>query len=381
MSWKASDDSPQETLRKKYRRFHELLVLNNECLELLAGLRQDIQSGPPEKPAINDRVITLFEKAEAIVSALNFLSGDRYLRLFRLLLLQRREVNSCFRAHAQLRRDILNSRVLALNLRDPDSLSFRPGRCKSTHDVLCFGHERAIETMSSLVDMVMDRDPQGAKKISTSTPVPLFVIDLGGGIASEGTNGLAVDPAQVRSRPFRSLWRGLTHPGVAWSRTTPPSLRGFASVLAGALAEQPNVKRALGDRSYLLAAEEYMNLNARMAFHFSMVDACVSEMPDKNHLTFRFAGGGAARRRRNLRAGFIQAVLEHYGCSVDRRGDLVNAWFGRCGAHELEDKLDVLGRLIACAGQLDMYMSSEETAKWHAEQFILGNYDFRRPAT
>jgi pyruvate,water dikinase len=78
-------------------------------------------------------------------------------------------------------------------------------------------------------------------------------------------------------------------------------------------------------------------------------------------------------------ASFIQAVLRHYGFCVDRRGDLVNAWFRKVEAHELEDKLDILGRLMACASQLDMYMSSQETARWHVEQFIEGNYSFQRP--
>jgi pyruvate,water dikinase len=283
-------------------------------------------------------------------------------------------------AHSEERgQDVLGSRVLTLNLQDPDSFSFRPGRCKSAHDVLRFAHERAIEAMFSLSDSVLDQAARGARKVVTSVPMTLLVLDLGGGISHEDIRSSTLAPGQIRSRPFRALWQGLTHPGVTWSRTAPPSLGGIASVLAGALAEQPSAKRSLGDRSYLLAAEDYMNLNARMAYHFSLVDACISETPNNNYVTFRFAGGGAGRRRRNLRASFIQAVLRHYGFCVDRRGDLVNAWFRKVEAHELEDKLDILGRLMACASQLDMYMSSQETARWHVEQFIEGNYSFQRP--
>ena len=52
--------------------------------------------------------------------------------------------------------------------------------------------------------------------------------------------------------------------------------------------------RALGDRSYLLVADEYINLNSRLAYHFTLVDACLSQsrQPQLHFLPLR-------RRRRH----------------------------------------------------------------------------------
>jgi hypothetical protein len=77
-----------------------------------------------------------------------------------------------------------------------------------------------------------------------------------------------------------------------------------------------------------------------------------------------------------LRACFLEACLSHYDFIVDRRGDLVNAWCKRAPADETESNLDILGRLIACSSQLDMYMSSHDAMKWYTEQFLAGNYSF-----
>ncbi len=119
-----------------------------------------------------------------------------------------------------------------------------------------------------------------------------------------------------------------------------------------------------------------MNLNSRLAYHFSLIDACLSDLPSNNYIAFRFEGGGATRWRRDLRACFIEACLSHYSFRVDRRGDLVNAWLKKASAQETEAKLDILGRLMACSSQLDMYMTSPDVMKWYVRQFLQGNYSF-----
>jgi len=125
-------------------------------------------------------------------------------------------------------------------------------------------------------------------------------------------------------------------------------------------------------------ADEYMNLNSRLAYHYSLVDACLSDTPGENYISFRFEGGGASHGRRSLRACFLEKCLVHYGFHVDRRGDLVNAWFRKAPADQTAERLDLLGRLLACSSQLDMYMTGREAMNWFAEQFILGNYAFRQ---
>ena len=272
--------------------------------------------------------------------------------------------------------DPINRRLLTLHLLDAGAFSFRPGGCKSAHDVLRYCHERAVEVMFALQDRELEHHPHRSKKLLASVPVNLLVLDLGGGLDTSVAEADEVTPAQITSRPFQALWKGITHPAVSWRRQMPASLGDLASIITGSLASQNSVVRALGERSYLLVADEYMNLNSRLAYHFSLVDACLSDNPSNNYISFRFTGGGSTRQRRSLRACFLEACLSHYDFVVDRRGDLVNAWCKRASADETELNLDILGRLMACSSQLDMYMSSHDAMKWYTEQFLAGNYSF-----
>lgn len=206
------------------------------------------------------------------------------------------------------------------------------------------------------------------------------MIDLGGGVTSGESEARYVTPAQIVSRPFQALWKGITHPEVSWARHMPAALSDVASILAANFTPQSGGMRPLGQDSYLLVAEEYLNLNARLAYHYSLVDACLSDVPGDNYISFRFEGGGAEQVRKNLRACFLERCLVHYGFRVDRRSDLVNAWFRKAPADQTAERLDLLGRLLACSSQLDMYMNSREVMNWFADQFILGNYAFRKRA-
>jgi pyruvate, water dikinase len=281
--------------------------------------------------------------------------------------------------YREMAADPLSRRLLTLHLLDAGTWGFRPSGCQSAHDVLRYCHEKAVEAMFAVQDRELEHGPHRSKKLLASVPVNFFVLDLGGGLAQSDPEAREVTPQQIVCRPFQALWKGITHPAVSWTRKMPASFSDLASVMAGSLASQSSVIRALGERSYLLVAGEYMNLNSRLAYHFSLVDACLSDNPLHNYVAFRFAGGGATRERRNLRACFLEASLKHYGYVVDRRGDLVNAWFKKARSEETENSLDILGRLMASSSQLDMYMSSQEAMQWYVEQFLAGNYSFRDP--
>jgi pyruvate,water dikinase len=276
--------------------------------------------------------------------------------------------------------DPINERLLNLHLLDPAGSDFRASGCKSAHDVLRFCHEKAIETMFALSDTELERGTPSSKKLVTQTPMNVRVLDLGGGVVPAKVSEAQVAPEDIISRPFRALWRGINHPGVTWKRELPASLGDLASVMASALTEQTGAIRALGESSYLLVADEYMNLNSRLAYHFTLVDACLSGVPGNNYISFRFAGGGAAAYRRDLRARFIEACLTHFGFTVDRRGDLVNAWYKKAPAEATEANLDLLGRLMVSTSQLDMYMTSQAVMMWYVQQFLDGNYSFSKDA-
>lgn len=293
----------------------------------------------------------------------------------------RRPGHKLISARARNLNDPIGQRLLALNLTDASAGNFKPSGCKSAHDILRYCHEKSIEAMFAVGDVVLEKGLTHTRNLVTSLPLHVRVLDLGGGVRAADSSGESVTPEEIVSRPFRSLWKGIAHPGVSWTREMPTSLSDLASVIASSLTPRDEPFRPLGEKSYLLVAADYMNLNSRLAYHFSLVDASVSGTPAENYISFRFAGGGTTGERRNLRACFIEQCLEHYGYQVDRRGDLVNAWFRKAPAEVMEEKLDILGRLLACSSQLDMYMTSQEVMRWYVRQFLEGNYAFHPPVT
>jgi pyruvate,water dikinase len=115
-------------------------------------------------------------------------------------------------------------------------------------------------------------------------------------------------------------------------------------------------------------------MNARLAYHFAMIDAWVEETPENNFVNFRFRGGGASAERRDLRGRFLSEVLLRSGFGLDRRGDLVTAWLRRYPRKISEDGLTLLGRLMGCARQFDMILDSEAAVKHYVERFLRGEY-------
>ena len=63
---------------------------------------------------------------------------------------------------------------------------------------------------------------------------------------------------------------------------------------------------------------------------------------------------------------------------MDRRGDLVTAWFRRYLRGRCEVALAMLGRLMACSRQLDMLIDSVGIAHEFAERFLAGDYEVFR---
>ncbi len=275
--------------------------------------------------------------------------------------------------------DPISREILTLTLLDPAAANFRPAGCQSAHDVLRYCHEKAVEAMFTVNDAALEKVRHRAKTLRTDAPLHITVLDLGGGLSQEDPDSREVLPEQVVSAPFQAFWRGASHPEVSWKREIPAGFADLASIMAKSLTPE-EYPRPLGLQSYLLVADEYMNLNARVAYHFTLVDASLTDSPSKNYIAFRFVGGGATRYRRNLRACFVEECLRQCGFLVDRRGDLVNAWLKRAPAARTYEALDMLGRLTACTGQLDMYMANTEVMKWFVRQFLAGNYRFERTA-
>ncbi|MGE5344757.1 MAG: PEP/pyruvate-binding domain-containing protein [Acidithiobacillales bacterium] len=268
----------------------------------------------------------------------------------------------------------LHERVLALNLTNPQAFNFRARACRSVHDIVRFTHEKAVAAMFELGDEVGREGQRQVCRLESDVPLPLAVLDLGGTLPAPALEQRRVRPEEIASRPFQALWRGMTRPGVSWAGRTQISLGGFMSVLGSSIGDSRSGVREVGGRNYLMVAPDYVNLNARLAYHFAMVDAFISPVPENNFVNFRFRGGGAGEERRDLRARFLSEVLLRSGFGVDRRGDLVTAWLRRYPRGPSEEALSTLGSLMGCARQLDMLMQDETNMRHFTEHFLRGDY-------
>jgi pyruvate,water dikinase len=167
----------------------------------------------------------------------------------------------------------------------------------------------------------------------------------------------------------------MTAPGIQWSGRRRVDLRGFASVVTSSLTEGEGPSGSLGAAAYLVVGRDSLNFNARLAYHFAMVDSVVGEVPETNDVSFRFWGGGAGQAQRDLRAVFLARVLEGAAFTVERRGDLVTARLRRAPARASEEGLELLGRLMGCARQLDMLLRSDDQVTELVESFLEGRYE------
>jgi len=273
-------------------------------------------------------------------------------------------------------RSPLHPLVLRLDLTDPRAPSFRPKGCRSLHDIVRLCHERGIAALFERAEWRQGAPQAGARRLQgVALPDGVWVLDAGGGVVpAEGEDG-ELEPHQVLSRPFQALWRGMTAPGIAWSGRRNVDLRGLASVISSSMTEADRDADSLGGAAYLIVASDYVNFNARMAYHYAMIDSLVGETPESNYVSFRFWGGGAGRAQRDLRALFLAEVLERVGFAVERRGDLVTARMRRYAWQASEEGLEVLGKLMGCARQLDMLLYSEAAVAQYVDRFLDGAYE------
>lgn len=268
----------------------------------------------------------------------------------------------------------LSALILKLNLLDPQSRHFRPESCESIHDLIRFIHEKGVATFFEVGDQENRKRQTPTRRLASPLALDLYIRELGNALAPEALSKKEVRPEEIRSLPFQALWRGMSHPQVSWAGRKEIDLKGFASVMVSSLGQDMGAMRKLGDPNYLLIGPDYLNLNIRLAYHYALVDSLVGPVIENNYVNFRFQGGGGSRERRDLRARFLKEVLLSSRFSVDLRGDLVTAWLRGYSQQPSETGLELLGKLMGCARQLDMLMENETVMRRYVERFLNGAY-------
>ena len=264
----------------------------------------------------------------------------------------------------------LRQLIEPLNLTDAYGPTFSIQECRSLHDLIRYTHEMAVLAMFQTGDDIMESAEVLIRRLDGAVPLHFLIIDLGGGIAPGGKT-FKVRLEDILSVPMLALWRGVLTPGLRWN--LPPPTPGVSGLLSRSILDAGSA-RPIGQQNYALITRDYLNLNARVDYHFAMVDAVCGMNPRENHIRFRFKGGGTTAVQRERRALFISEVLEANNFFVDQRGDLVTATILETRQSETEDRLVMLGRLLGFSRLLDATMRDDTVHRKVARAFMDGDW-------
>lgn len=260
--------------------------------------------------------------------------------------------------------------ISPLELMDPTADNFHPEGCRSMHDIIRFCHEKAVQSMFSAARPGSGR---GALKLVADMPLDVFLFDVGGGLAEGVEQGGRVPLAEIRSVPFLALWKGLSHPDVQWKQK-PFDWDSFDKVeLAGGI---PPSRDSFAFASYAVIGVDYLHFNIRFGYHFTIVDVLCGDTPSENYCMLRFAGGGGDFDSRSLRIDFITRILEQLDFVVEKKGDMLEARLSGLESRIIENRLDMLGRLLGATKLMDMVLRDEEMVTRCVNDFFQGRYSF-----
>lgn len=262
--------------------------------------------------------------------------------------------------------------ISPLNLTDPHHPSFSPEGCRTFQDLVRFTHEQGVKEMFGLADAAGSKSV--AIRLKTSIPLVLYLLDLGGGLKEGLSTCDPINPDHIESIPMKAVWKGFTHPGITWSGSINFDMKKFMTLMA--VAATSEFGETPGGDSYALLSKDYLNFSAKFGYHFATVDTLCGENSSQNYIALQFAGGAGNYMGRSLRVIFLADILKKLGFEITIQGDLLEASLIGYDQRSLEEKLDQVGRLLACSRLLDMALNNQGDIQRLTDRFFKEEYDF-----
>lgn len=259
--------------------------------------------------------------------------------------------------------------VVPLHLTDPDSIEFKPKNCRTVHDITRFCHEISVQEMFEF-GKEHSLAERSAKRLLSGVPMQWWVLNLEDGFR-EGVMGKTIKLEDITSEPMLALWEGIT--AVPWKGPPPVDTKGFMSVMFEATMNteiEPSMRSSFADNNYFIVSKGFCNLSSRLGFHFSIVEAYISDWKKDNYISFNFKGGAADFSRRMRRVEFIGRILERYGFRLEMYEDSIIARLEGYEEKYLLERLKILGYLIMHTRQIDMIMNNDELVNEYYDNFI-----------
>jgi len=262
--------------------------------------------------------------------------------------------------------------IIPLKLIDPTSKKFIPESCRSMHDIIRFVHEKSVQSMFSTAKPGTGR---GAIKLQSNLPLEVFLFDVGGGLRKIPEKDELLTINLINCTPFLALWQGLSHPGIRW-KNKPFDWDNYDKiVMAGGIAPKQDDFQF---SSYGVVSKDYLHLNMRFGYHFTIVDIVCGDHINANYCMLRFAGGGGDFQGRSLRLQFLSRVLQQLGFTVEPKADLLEAKINNIEEKQMCETLDIVGRLLGATKIMDMVLKDEQMVAQCVTDFFNGQYNFSK---
>ena len=266
------------------------------------------------------------------------------------------------------RKRYLLRHIAPLNLVDPFRDEFSPKACRTVHDILRFIHEKAVGRLVEAAGF--GTGSSRAVKLDLPVPAGITVIDIGGGLRNSSPAGPVV-PGQVASAPFQAVIRGMIEPGAWRTDAVPLTVNDFFTSMFRAPDLIAEGERQTG-ANVAVISRDYLNLNIKFGYHYTIIDSYVSGTPRSNHLYFRFAGGATDLTKRSRRLQVIASILEEQGFALGTKGDMIIARISNLSAEDMLARLEVIGRLISYTRQLDAVLKDSGAVERAVASFSNG---------
>ncbi len=157
---------------------------------------------------------------------------------------------------------------------------------------------------------------------------------------------------------------------MRWPQAKPDNVKSISSVFVKTDEQVAEGEDPYRDQSYALISENYLNFSIHLGYHFSNVEAYVSDQVNDNYLTFHFHGGGSTPERRERRVRLIEAIIDRIDLQHHRKGDIIEARLAKYPTPEMLKRITVMGKLTTYTKQLDMVLFSEGIVDWYIKEFL-----------